>query len=222
MHRLHAGAPRGVGALCLGRAPRHPGATRLNDAHAALLGEVWLGAAKGCADAFMLTLGTGVGGAAVCGGRLLRGAIGRAGHLGHIALDFQGEGDICGTPGSLEDMIGECSLPRRSGGRFAATADLVAAAASGDAEAAEIWARSVRALAAGIASLINVLDPEAVVIGGGIAAAGDALFAPLRQHLARFEWRPAGRTVPLRAAQLGDWAGCAGAVRFAASRPEIG
>jgi glucokinase len=75
----------------------------------------------------------------------------------------------------------------------------------------------VRALACGIASLINILDPEAVIIGGGIAQAGEALFEPLRAELEQIEWRPAGHMVRLLPAQLGEWAGAIGAAREAMS-----
>src|SRR6266545_1367650 len=90
----------------------------LNDAHAALLGEVWKGAAAGYRNVVLLTLGTGVGGAILADGRLLKGHIGRAGHLGHISLNPDGPPDIVGTPGSLEEMIGNCTLPARSAGRI--------------------------------------------------------------------------------------------------------
>src|SRR5262249_34524652 len=79
----------------------------LNDAQAALLGEAWRGAATGLSNVVMLTLGTGVGGSAIVDGQLLRGHLGRAGHLGHICLDVNGERDIFNTPGSLEQAIGE-------------------------------------------------------------------------------------------------------------------
>jgi len=186
----------------------------LNDAHAALLGEVWLGAAKAMRDVILLTLGTGVGGAVLTDGRLLRGQLGRAGHLGHISIDADGPLDIVKTPGSLEDAVGNHSLAARSGGRFRSTADLVASAKSGDAQAAEIWRKTVRDLATGIASLINVLDPEAVVIGGGIAETGDDLFLPLEAELDRIEWRPTGVRVPILRATLGDWAGSYGAAFY--------
>ena len=183
----------------------------LNDAQAALLGEVWLGAARGLRDAVMLTLGTGVGGAALVDGKLLKGHTGRGGHLGHVTVDWRGPPDICDTPGSLEDAIGTATLPRRSKGRFRLTADLLAAAAAGDAEAARVWEDSVRALAAALASLINVLDPETVILGGGIAEAGEALTAPLAAALDRCEWRPLGRAVPVVRARLGANAGAFGA-----------
>jgi glucokinase len=187
----------------------------LNDAHAALLGEAWLGAARGQRDAVLLTLGTGVGGAILCDGRLLEGHLGRAGHLGHISLDPNGPPDIVNTPGSLEDLIGQHSLASRTGGRFSSTRELVAAYRGGDIQAGRVWLASVRALAAAIASIVNVVDPAIVVIGGGIAGAGDALFGPLGKEMERFEWRPSGAGVPIVAAQLGELAGAFGAAKFA-------
>lgn len=186
----------------------------LNDAHAALLGEVWLGAARNLRDVILLTLGTGVGGAILTNGNLLRGHIGRAGHLGHISIHADGPPGIVHTPGSLEDSVGNHSLHQRSGGRFQCTADLVAAVKSGDASAAAIWQTTIRDLAAGIASLINVLDPEAIVIGGGIAEAGDDLFQPLAAQLDRVEWRPLGHRVAILRATLADWAGATGAAKY--------
>jgi glucokinase len=183
----------------------------LNDAHAALLGEVWQGAAKGYRNAILLTLGTGVGGAVLVDGRLIKGQIGRAGHLGHTSLNSDGAPDIVNTPGSLEQMIGNYNLSDRSGGRFTSTRKLVEAHLAGDAEATTIWLRSIHHLAAAIASFINAFDPEVVIIGGGIAQAGDALFGPLRQCLDRFEWRPMDHQVPVIAAALGEKAGAIGA-----------
>jgi glucokinase len=187
----------------------------LNDAQAALLGEHWLGAARDCSNVFLLTLGTGVGGAAMVDGNILRGHIGRAGHLGHVSLNPDGPLDVVNTPGSLEDAISEHTLPARSKGRYASTMDLVAAVRQDSTDANEIWLRSVRALAVGLAGLINVLDPELVILGGGIADAGETLFTPLRSELDRFEWRPGGSRVRLAQAQLGSNAGAAGAARAA-------
>lgn len=183
----------------------------LNDGQAALLGEVWLGAAQSLRNVVLLTLGTGVGGAALSEGKILRGHLGRAGHVGHISLHADGPLDILHTPGSFEDAVGNHSLHARSKGLFQCTADLVYAAKSGDAKAAAIWQTTIRNLAAGIVSLINVLDPEAVVIGGGIAEAGDDLFLPLSTELDRVEWRPHGHRVPILRAALGEWAGAIGA-----------
>jgi glucokinase len=182
----------------------------LNDAHAALLGEVWLGAARGMEDVMMFTLGTGVGGAAMVDGHLLRGHIGRAGHLGHLAIDMNGPVDDFNTPGSLEHFMGNKFIRQRTDGRFPTTHALVEAAQAGDAGAKEIWLRSVRALACAIGSLVNVLDPEAAIIGGGIARAGEFLFGPLREMVPQFEWQAGGHAVKLLPAQLGDLAGAYG------------
>lgn len=187
----------------------------LNDAQAALLGEVWMGAARGLQDVFLLTLGTGVGGAAMVDGRLLRGHIGRAGHLGHISLDPNGAPDCTGTPGALENAIGNCTIEERSGGRFKTTHELIEAHGAGEREATRVWLASVKALAAAICSFVNILDPEAGIIGGGIARAGEALFKPLREYLDEMEWQPGGHSVKLLPAQLGEFAGAFGAARNA-------
>lgn len=186
----------------------------LNDAHAALLGEIWKGSARGLKDVVFLTLGTGVGGAVVSAGRLLRGHLGRAGHLGHLSLDYHGPGDICGTPGSLEDLVGDHSVRVRTGGRFQSTRALVEAVVEGDAEAEAAWEDAMRALSAGIASLVNVLDPEAVLIGGGISEAWEVISPRLERWLEEFEWRPGGFRVEVRKATLGEWAGTYGAASF--------
>lgn len=187
----------------------------LNDARAALLGESWFGAAKGLSNVILLTLGTGVGGAAMVDGRILHGHLGRAGHLGHTSLDPNGSKDVVNTPGSLEGAVGDYTLPQRSGEKFKSTHELVAAAGAGDQHAQQVWNDSIRALAAAITTFINLFDPEVVLLGGGIADAGDALFAPLQAMLDEFEWRPQGSRVRLLKAALGSKAGAIGAA-FAA------
>ncbi len=190
---------------------RPEGVPVLNDANSALLGEVWLGAARGATDAILLTLGTGVGGAALVDGRLLRGHTGKAGHLGHISLGPDLAPDICNCPGSLEAAMGNYNIAERTGGRFATTHDLIRAHEAGDTFATGIWLKSVKALAAALASFGNVLDPEVVIIGGGIARCGESLFGPLREHLASMEWRPGGAAMAVVSAQLGELAGAYGA-----------
>lgn len=186
-----------------------------NDAQAALLGEAWKGAARGLRDVVLLTLGTGVGGAIMIDGRVLRGRLGRAGHFGHISLDPDGEPSITGMPGSLEGAIGNCTLEARSNGRFVDVRRLVEAHLTGDPEATRVWMRSVRALGCGIGSVMNAVDPEAIIVGGGIAQAGPALFEPLAKVLDEVEWRPSGRRVRILPAQLGEMAGALGAARAA-------
>ena len=190
----------------------------LNDAHAALLGEAWLGAAKNFENAILLTLGTGVGGAIVLEGKLWRGTIGRAGHLGHVCLDITGAPDICGVPGSLEMAMGNATVAARSGGRFQSTHALISAHRRGNKVASKIWLTAVRGLACAVASFINVLDPEVVIIGGGIARAGHALFRPLRKFLDEMEWRPGGHRARILPAQLGEFAGAIGAAANAIRR----
>lgn len=182
-----------------------------NDAHAALMGEIGWGAARGKRNVVLLTLGTGVGGAIVCDGRLLRGHLGRAGHLGHLSVDFDGPPDLARTPGAIEHYIGNYSIQQRTGGRFNDTRALVAAYEAGDPLASETWLRSVKALAAHVVGLINAVDPEVMIIGGGIAHAGDALFKPLAAYLDEFEWRPFDRRVAIVRPRLGSDAGAMGA-----------
>lgn len=190
---------------------RPDGVPVLNDANSALLGEVWLGAARGATNAVLLTLGTGVGGAALVDGRLLSGHTGKAGHLGHISLDPDGAPDICHCPGSLETALGNYNIAERTGGRFATTHDLIRAHERGDAFATEVWLKSVRALAAALASFGNVLDPEVAILGGGIARAGDTLLGPLHGFLDAMEWRPGGKAMRVVLADLGELAGAYGA-----------
>lgn len=191
----------------------------LNDAHAALLGETWIGAGTGFRNVILLTLGTGVGGAILADGRLLRGWRGLAGHLGHVTLNADGLPSFMKTPGALESAIGDGYLAERCGGRYASTAHLVAASEAGDPFAVEVWRRSIRLLACAIGSFINALDPEAVIIGGGIARAGEALFNPLAHELESLEYRLDERRVQILPAQLGEWAGACGAARNAWIEP---
>jgi glucokinase len=188
----------------------------INDAHAALNAEVWLGAGRGCRDLVMLTLGTGVGGAVLTDGNVLIGSTGRGGHLGHMTVNATGDKDIVNTPGSLEDAIGNCTIARRTNGRFTSTDALIAAHLQGDRAASDVWHASVVALAAALASIVNAVDPSRIILGGGITvSAGEALFAPLRACMHDVEWRPDGTPVEIVAAQLGDEAGAIGAAKLA-------
>ncbi|MFN2531372.1 MAG: ROK family protein [Pyrinomonadaceae bacterium] len=184
----------------------------LNDAHAALLGEVWRGAAAGYSNVVLLTLGTGVGGAVLVDGRLVQGHLGRAGHLGHISLNADGPPDIVGTPGSLEEMIGNYNLPERSAGRFKSTRELVDAHLAGDSHATAVWLRSIYQLAVGVTSIINAFDPEVIILAGGIVCAGSVLLQPLSKFMDELEWRPFGEGVSIVPAALGDRAGTLGVV----------
>lgn len=187
----------------------------LNDAHAALVGEHWIGAGRGYQDIVLFTLGTGVGGAILIGGRLFQGRQGRAGHLGHITLDPEGAPDIVGIPGSLEAAVGECTLSERSRGRYLNTQQLLDGLERGEAAASSLWLKSVQGLAAAMASVINILDPEIVIVAGGVAGSGEVLFEPLNRFLDDYEWRASGDRIKLVPAALGDLSGALGAARFA-------
>jgi glucokinase len=190
----------------------------LNDAVAALMAETSWGAAKNKKHVVMLTLGTGVGGAILIDGKPYQGAFNKAGHIGHMVIDDNGDRDVAGMPGSLEECIGNCTIERRSKGKFASTQDMLTAYNNGDAFAKEIWLRSIRHLAIGLASLTNILSPEIVVIGGGIAEANDLLFEPLSEYMEQFEWRAGGNKVEIVKAIHGDLAGTIGAASFAMNK----
>ena len=187
----------------------------VNDAHAALLAESRFGAAKNHRNVVMLTLGTGVGGGILIDGRLYQGNFQKAGHVGHIAVDGDGDRDIVGMPGSLEDAIGNATIERRSLGRFTSTYQLLEAYRQGDYFAQWVWLSSVRKLAVGVSSLINCFSPDLIVLGGGITQAEDDLMLPLAEFMSLYEWRPGGRATPIKIAHFGDMAGAIGAASFA-------
>ncbi len=187
----------------------------VNDAVAALVAESAFGVARGRKHVVMLTLGTGVGGAILVDGKPYFGAFGKAGHIGHMVVNDEQECDVTGIPGSLEDCIGNCTIGKRSKGRFASTHELLNAHRSGDEFATAVWLKSVKQLAIALASITNILSPELIVIGGGISEAGDVLFKPLDEYMAEFEWRAGGNRVEIVKARQGDLAGSIGAAYFA-------
>ncbi len=186
-----------------------------NDAHAALMGEAWVGAAQGKLDVVMFTIGTGIGGAIMCDGRLIKGNIGRAGHLGHICIDSTFPKDDWRIPGSLENSISEVYIKNLNHPDFKTTKELVDGAKAGQAAATALWTESVRKFALGIASTINAIDPELVIIGGGGAKAGEVLLTPLRGFLDQYEMRPQGLQVEVALAQLDSNAGAYGVAKAA-------
>ncbi len=200
-----------------GSAPARPPLV-LNDGHAAVLGEVRLGAGRGADDVAMLTLGTGVGGGVVIGGQLFEGRRRRAGQLGHLSLDAYGAPSVFPNPGSLEWFVGDAYAAARTDGRYAGNAALLAAVQRGEPEALADWRALVRALAVGIASIVHAFDCERVVVGGGLARAGRLLFEPLAQELDTVEWRPDGVGVPVVAATLGRHSGSIGAALYGRER----
>ena len=187
----------------------------LNDAISAMMGEARFGAARDKKNVVMLTLGTGVGGAILIDGKPYQGSFNKAGHIGHMVIDSDGEPDIIGIPGSLEDAIGNCTIEKRTSGKFSSTHQLLDAYRSGDNFASEIWLTSVKKLAIALASLTNILSPEMIILGGGITEAGNDLFEPLGNFMSRYEWRTGGNQTEIVKAQYGDFSGAVGAACFA-------
>jgi glucokinase len=190
----------------------------LNDGVAALVAEAKTGAAKNAVNAVMVTLGTGVGGALLINGKAFQGSFQKAGHIGHMVIDSSGDKDVTNMPGSLEECIGNCTIEKRSGGKFSSTHDMLKAMHRGDAFAKEVWHTSVRKLAIGLASVSNLISPDTIVVGGGIAEANDDLFVPLNKWFDEFEWQPGGIRPQIVKAVHGDLAGAIGAACFAAGQ----
>ncbi|MGZ8556730.1 MAG: ROK family protein [Chitinophagaceae bacterium] len=187
----------------------------VNDGVAAIMGEAKFGAAKNKKHVVMLTLGTGVGGAILIDGKPYQGAFNKAGHIGHSVIDDEGDCDVTGMPGSLEECMGNCTIEKRSGGKFTSTHQLIDAYRNGDAYAKDVWLKSVKQLAIGLASVANILSPELIVLGGGITKADRDLFEPLNKYMDQYEWRPGGNKTEITKATLGDMAGAIGAACLA-------
>jgi glucokinase len=187
----------------------------LNDAISAIVAEARYGAAKNKKNVVMLTLGTGVGGAILIDGKPYQGSFNKAGHIGHMVIDSDGEPDIIGIPGSLEDAIGNCTIEKRTSGKFTSTHDLLLAYKNGDEFASEIWHTSVKKLAIALASLTNILSPEMIILGGGITEAGKDLFGTLENLMAKYEWRTGGNKTEIVKAGYGELSGAVGAACFA-------
>ena len=205
-----------------------------NDVNAALEGEARRGAGRGCRDLVMLALGTGVGGAVMFDGRLVVGARNGAGEIGHMVLDPGGPPCGCGSRGCLEAYAGARGLLAEARRRAAAaeagaglrdlveargedleTRDLCDLARAGDAEAAALFRDTGMILGVAVGNLINVLDPEKIIIGGGVAQAGDLLFDPCRETAASLVLCEAGRDTPIEPAELGPNAAALGAADMA-------
>ena len=169
----------------------------------------------------MLTLGTGVGGAILVNRQIYQGNFQKAGHAGHMSVNHDGEQDITGMPGSLEDAIGNCTIQKRSLGRYNDTHELLYNFEKGDHFARWLWLDSVRKLSIGIASITNILSPEMIILGGGITEAGPNLFDPLNQFLSLYEWRAGGNKTQLVKAEFGDLSGAIGAASFAMMQQDL-
>lgn len=187
----------------------------LNDGVAALVAEAKTGAAKESTNAILVTLGTGVGGALLINKQPYQGSFNKAGHIGHMVIDSNDDCDVTGMPGSLEECIGNCSIEKRTKGKFTSTQDVLNAYKNGDEFATNIWLTSVRKLAIGLASVSNFISPDTIIVGGGIAEANEELFIPLNKWFDEFEWQPGGIRPQIVKAVHGDLAGAIGAACFA-------
>lgn len=205
-----------------------------NDANVAALGEVRHGAARGHSEVLILTFGTGIGGGIVTGGRILRGGHGLAAEVGHFTVDPAGPGCACGGRGHWEALASGTALGRlgqewagrgdapglvrRAGGDPAAVTGrhVGESAAAGEQDGLAILDTYSRYVAVGLGGLVNILDPELVVVSGGLVTLGDLLLDRVRAELPAHIEAPHRRPVPpVVAAELGDRAGAIGAAVLA-------
>lgn len=191
--------------------------TLANDANCAGLGECWLGAGRLFQDVLMLTLGTGVGGAIVLGGELFVGRQGTAGELGLITLNPAGPPCNSGNRGSLEQYASVQAVRRRTGREPHEMATL---AREGDREAIAFWQDYGHDLGAGLASLIYIFTPSAIILGGGISASADLFLPATRSEIERRVLLSSREGLELLPAELGNQAGMVGAARLAWSQVE--
>ncbi len=208
-----------------------------NDASAAALGEHRFGAGRDFNHIVHVTVGTGIGGGLVLNGHLYRGARGLAGEIGHIILDPAGPSCNCGSRGCLEALASGTAFAERarrlvSSGRSSILADIAGgeppngehlfrAATQGDALAEAEIRNAGHLLGLGLGSLVNVLNPEAITISGGLLVLGDMYFGPMRESLASLAYGPAAG-VEIRFSELGDDTGLLGAAAVALEYLEQG
>jgi glucokinase len=201
-----------------------------NDANCATLGEWWLGAAAGASNVIGMTIGTGIGGGIILDGRLYHGASDVAGEIGHTTIDVTGRLCKCGNYGCLEAYASGPSIADRAreavasddggllvrmvGGDLSriSAATVYEAAKGGDEVALDVVRETARLLGAGIANLLNIFNPDVVVIAGGVTQAGESLFGPLRKEVRKRAFRPAVEACRIVPGLLPGSAGVVGAV----------
>ena len=190
----------------------------LNDANAAALGECFAGRAKGVQNVLMVTLGTGVGGGIVLGGKIFGGTRGIAGELGHFTLYQDGPRCPCGKRGCFESYAATTALVRRAK-EATGEADMngrivFSRAADGDQAMLAVLSAWIDDIAAGISGLVHIFNPQMVLIGGGVSVQEALLIAPLRERVLRSVMPRFAECLQLEAATLGNDAGMIGAARF--------
>ncbi|MDF3290244.1 ROK family protein [Streptomyces silvisoli] len=197
--------------------------TLSGDGVAIAAAEHWQGAARGYDNALCMVVSTGVGGGFVLGGALHPGPTGNAGHIGHISVDLDGPPCPCGGRGCVERLASGPNIARRAleegwkpeDGAEPTAAAVAASARAGDPIARASFERAAQALAAGIAACATLVEIQVVVIGGGVAGAGEVLFGPLREQLRRYATLSFASGVEVVPAQLGTDAGLVGAAAAA-------
>ena len=205
-------------------------ATLDNDANCATYGEWWIGAARGGRAVVGMTIGTGIGGGLVFDGQLYHGVSDVAGEIGHTTIDLHGRRCKCGNYGCLEAYAsgtniaerarerlsgdGESTMLALAGGQLEriTAATVYQAANAGDAVALDVVRETAAFLGAGVANILNVYNPDVVVIAGGVTQAGDALFEPLRAEARRRAFKPAYDACRIVPGELDGAAGVVGAV----------
>jgi glucokinase len=208
-----------------------------NDASAAALGEFRFGAGRGCRNLIHATLGTGIGGGLVIEGRLYRGSRGLAGEIGHMIIDPSGPRCNCGSRGCLEAMVSGVAFANRAralvaagksavlreiaGHREPTGVDLFRAASLGDALCEAEIRHGGHLLGLGLGSLVNVLNPDAVTLSGGLLAMGEMLLGPMQEALYSLAYGPASGT-SVRVSTLGGDGGLLGAAAVAFEHMERG
>lgn len=188
-----------------------------NDATAAALAEHRYGAGRGTSTMLYLTISTGVGGGAVVDERLHRGAAGNGGEFGHVMVHLGGRPCTCGRRGCVEAYAAGSAIAARAAealadGRVSSlstlsaptAADVARAARAGDPLAAELWDQATDALGSAVTDLVNVFEPDLVVLGGGVTRAGAQLLDPVRAAVASSAMGPAARAARIELTQLGD------------------
>jgi glucokinase len=222
---LHLPAWTGVPITDLVEQAYERPATLENDATAGAAGEYRCGAGIGTRNMVYLTISTGVGGGVVLDGRLFRGTTGNGGELGHVTVDWHGRPCRgCGRRGCLEAYVSGTSIAERgreAGLEVETASEVVAAAAAGDPVARAVWDETIEALACGVTSIVNLFEPERVVIGGGVSRAGEQLLAPVRDRVVAGALDPAGRAVEVVRSALGETVGVVGAAAVAYERIEL-
>lgn len=202
-----------------------------NDANAGSYGEYMVGAGRGCRDMFYVTIGTGIGGAIILDGKPWLGASGFAGEFGHITIDADGVECVCGNTGCLETIVSAPNIVRRTHERLYrdstsslsklstdqdfTAADIAREARAGDDFALMMIERTGKYIGAAVASVINLLNLERIVLGGGVMDAGDLILNPIIREAERRSFQPCFEATQIVAAELGADAVAIGAALLA-------